>query len=623
MSVIPYSGTNENRIILSLPISNSVVLYNSLDNSLEVINNGVDGYRLTSPFPDDSTPQSTDANGENELKCPNCGFHFKVSESNDDPLRRQTSATAAHMDSDYFKLLQRSWQTQESGDNATNMVSFRQAVTHKLIGDSVSVSADINKLSQYVKLSESLFTQGYFDKFFKILEKIGTGSNGSVYKVEHQLNGLNIGVFALKKIGIGEDLNNLANVLKEVKFLYNLTTGDLYDSVVEDINSSVAEPDEAEEYKRDLLMNVDGARHLIKYNHVWLEVDNASTFGPKIPCVFILFEYCGGGDLENFINSKFNNSGLGMTKLDFLKRKKSSTSKPPKREFLNNFEIFKIFKDICFGVYQLHKSHIIHRDLKPSNCLLKQIPSDTFEISSVHDLEKFPDVVVSDFGESTIEGTKRESSGYTGTLEFTSPELLFPTDPNGRSLPNFDKKSDVYSMGLILYFLCFNKLPYRSKSHESVKSEIKEFFDRGDASSFLFPENITEVRPLCDNLTKEGFDENALLSDFTALIERMCSADPEMRPDVDELIVVLVKDLWLKLERFTSVSVADTLRKESVDTITLVPKEEIDAGGSKLSIYWICLSVSLIFILLILNAGFTSWKYIICFALGMLIKPLL
>lgn len=91
-----------------------------------------------------------------------------------------------------------------------------------------------------------------------------------------------LGVYALKKIHIGNNLVWLERGMKEVKFLSALTHSSL---------------------------------NLITYNHVWLEMDNASgyvktrdgkdTSSPEsVPCVFILQQFCSGGNLEEVVLDK-------------------------------------------------------------------------------------------------------------------------------------------------------------------------------------------------------------------------------------------------------------------------------------------------------------------------------
>lgn len=336
----------------------------------------------------------------------------------------------------------------------------------------------------YEELPANLFTQEYFAKFFKVDKLLGRGSNAVVYKVEHFINNFSLGYFAVKKIPIGNDTRGLSRILREVELLCLLSTSN---------------------------------KNLVKYNHVWLEISQVSDFGPQVPCAFILTEYCDGGNLEDMVNnlktpkddietrkqkvrelrkrkrqqerdsgagsgSGSGSAGNGSANINNGEDSNLTNSAIDNNNYgsrlLTIIEILKFFKDIVTGVYELHLNHIIHRDLKPSNCLLStryEDPPDDIDPGKVYDEIKYkqysslPSILVSDFGESQFEGKTRNSTGATGTLEFVAPELLTPavaTDisqsllANKPILTNFSKKTDMFGLGMILFFMCFGTLPY-------------------------------------------------------------------------------------------------------------------------------------------------------------------
>lgn len=374
-------------------------------------------------------------------------------------------------------------------------------------------------------IPKNLINQGYFDKFFKILSKLGSGSFGSVYKVEHELLGLNLGVFALKKIPIGDNVNNLRKILSEVKFLYDLSCN------LSDNNKS-------------------NNNNVVKYNHVWVEIDQVSRFSPKIPVVFLLFEYCAGGTLEDWVDDvikpKFN-----LTEEKNRRKLKSKDKNYLTPRYLNNFEIFKIFNDVTQGLNYLHNLKILHRDLKPSNCLFRTNFKNDYKsdpIRSVEEFEKIPTLLVSDFGESimvnNLDGKLQntiESTGTTGTLEFCAPEIiLVRKSPSYKrsKLGGFSYSSDIYSLGMILYYLCFGQLPF-STSHLDPNDISNEIL-----SAKLF-DNLYTIRPLISTLKPDTHidrtEDDGLLVDWVQLIELMVSKDPEKRPDTNIILNEMIK----------------------------------------------------------------------------------
>eukprot|EP00727_Mastigamoeba_balamuthi_P012038 m51a1_g7457 putative protein serine threonine (1052) ;mRNA; r:133285-137077 len=104
----------------------------------------------------------------------------------------------------------------------------------------------------------------------------------------------------------------------------------------------------------------------------------------------------------------------------------------------------KIVEDISRGMNILHENGIIHRDLKPENVLMVSLsPTDTVRVK------------LSDFGESRAIGSNAEQS-YTkavGTPVYMAPEVL-----DGKV---YGPKADVYSYGVLLWFVETRQIPYK------------------------------------------------------------------------------------------------------------------------------------------------------------------
>lgn len=328
-------------------------------------------------------------------------------------------------------------------------------------------------------ISATAFSPGYFERFFVAERELGRGGKGVVILVRHVLDGVSLGQFACKRVPVGDDHQWLEKILIEVQLLQYLSH-----------------------------------QHLVSYRHVWLQDFQLSKFSPSVPCAFILQQYCNSGDLHKFMLDSPDDTSDTTNKAHLkarLRRRSQHQFEPP-REFqgrkLHFDQIYSFFKDIASGLNHLHANRYIHRDLKPSNCLL-------------HDSGKGGlRVLVSDFGEVQVEHMVRRSTGSTGTISYCAPEVLRRTDFG--ALGNFTTSSDVFSLGMILYFLCFSKLPYR---HADGLNEENEDLDQ-------LKEEITSW----SGLQEERKLRSDLPEKLYTFLQRLLSLEPDDRPSTEEIL---------------------------------------------------------------------------------------
>jgi serine/threonine protein kinase len=127
----------------------------------------------------------------------------------------------------------------------------------------------------------------------------------------------------------------------------------------------------------------------------------------------------------------------------------------------------ELFLQVCDAVQHAHQKGIIHRDLKPSNILV-----------SFENERAVPKVI--DFGiAKAISQPLTDRTLYTergqlvGTLEYMSPEQAEMTGQD------IDTRSDIYSLGVVLYELLTGVLPFESEtlrqgSPEHLRQVIRE-----------------------------------------------------------------------------------------------------------------------------------------------------
>ncbi len=118
------------------------------------------------------------------------------------------------------------------------------------------------------------------------------------------------------------------------------------------------------------------------------------------------------------------------------------------RETLSPQRRLELFIDICRAIQHAHQKGIIHRDLKPGNILVTE-----------YDGRPVPKII--DFGVAKATGSQltdktlfTEFGQVIGTVEYMSPEQ------SRRNQLDVDTRSDIYSLGIVLYALLTGETPF-------------------------------------------------------------------------------------------------------------------------------------------------------------------
>ena len=141
--------------------------------------------------------------------------------------------------------------------------------------------------------------------------------------------------------------------------------------------------------------------------------------------IFIVMEYIEGGTLGQYFKKK---------NFNFSERQASS-----------------IMSQIASAVKYLHRYGIVHRDLKPDNIMITQ-------------QNDFGVIKIMDFGLSKIVSTQEKMVDGYGTLSYVAPEVLLRTP--------YNKEVDIWSMGVILYYMLCGHLPFKGNKEVAIAEKI-------------------------------------------------------------------------------------------------------------------------------------------------------
>ncbi|XP_066602645.1 serine/threonine-protein kinase ULK3 [Prorops nasuta] len=215
-------------------------------------------------------------------------------------------------------------------------------------------------------------------KDYSLIEKIGSGSYATVYK-------------AFKKGGSREVI---AIKCVDKKSLSKSAV----DNIVTEIN----------------LLKVLNHDHIVEMKDFFWDEGH----------IYIVMEYCDGGDLSNFIK---------------------------KRHKLSENICSRFLQQLALALRYLRSNNVSHMDLKPQNLLLKTKPALMLKVG--------------DFGFAQHFSDTEQKCVIRGSPLYMAPEMLLRH--------KYDTRVDLWSVGVIMYECLFGKAPYSSSSFQELAEKIK------------------------------------------------------------------------------------------------------------------------------------------------------
>lgn len=189
----------------------------------------------------------------------------------------------------------------------------------------------------------------------------------------------------------------------------------------------------------------------------------------------------------------------GVTLKDFLREKGPISSK----------QALDIGIQIAKGLQLAHENHIIHRDIKPQNIMVTTDGK----------------IKVTDFGiaRAATSSTITVNSNILGSVHYFSPEQA-----RGGYI---DEKSDIYSMGITLYEIVTNTLPFQAESPVSIA-----------------------LQHLKDELPKPSVHNSEIWTSLESIIIKATQKKPELRyASAEEMIEDMKKALQDPAHTFDTV----------------------------------------------------------------------
>eukprot|EP00116_Pleurobrachia_bachei_P001979 sb/3462241/ len=374
---------------------------------------------------------------------------------------------------------------------------------------------------------------------FKVIQKLGTGGFGEVFKAQHNIDGK---TYAIKRVPL-RDMKPACNAVREVKILANL----IHPNIVRYHNCWWEAGFTAPQNKRrrsTWIKEVDQIEEVDNNKTGALEdYKPDTTDDDDLDIVF-----------ENSSTSSNNNCSLSLSRSDKIHYSSSApesngwlssstnnngqlepyhTRKPPRcglvlhiqmqccevdlaeklrgRTRVNVGENMKMMRDLFAGLDYLHSQNIIHRDLKPSNLF---VDKNTLKIGDVG-LARYHPQLDSDAaktggvggGDAIFELFQSDLTGSIGTYLYSAPEISSPL-PKGTRRREYDCSSDIYSAGVVLceMFCVFETNMERSEILQGVRDGV-------------LPEMLVTQYP-----------------DIARIVREMTDPDETMRPRAGELL---------------------------------------------------------------------------------------
>nr|XP_014270311.1 serine/threonine-protein kinase ULK2 isoform X1 [Halyomorpha halys] len=168
--------------------------------------------------------------------------------------------------------------------------------------------------------------------------------------------------------------------------------------------------------------------------------------------VFLIMEYCNGGDLADYLQSEKDKHSKTKSKT-LVRGPREGTTKS--KGTLSEDTIRMFLKQIAAAMKALHAMGVIHRDLKPQNILLSyNVPKENLTPSMIT-------LKIADFGFARFLEDGVMAATLCGSPMYMAPEVIMSLQ--------YDAKVDLWSIGTIIFQCLTGSAPFNAQNPQALK----------------------------------------------------------------------------------------------------------------------------------------------------------
>lgn len=234
--------------------------------------------------------------------------------------------------------------------------------------------------------------------------------------------------------------------------------------------------------------------------------------------IYLIMEYCAGGDLTNYIKKRGRVEGLEYAPtpgaaLQYYPH--------PKSGGLDEIVVRSFLRQLARALKFLRTRNLIHRDIKPQNLLLN--PASPEEFVKGHPVG-VPILKIADFGFARSLPNAMLAETLCGSPLYMAPEIL--------RYEKYDAKADLWSVGAVLYEMCIGRPPFRAQNHVELLKRIEH------SKGVKFPDEDPSLAPSHPSTPTPGSSKPEALpivpTDIKTLIRALLKRQPAERASFDE-----------------------------------------------------------------------------------------